>query len=152
VRYLVKDLYDFTDEDGFDLVYSHTMLHHLEDYRAGLEHIKGLVRPGGTAALVDNVCDLYPTPPRQAYTWPALWNFPGQVRRVGLGDAWFQLRFWYSQPWLAHLLSDRYLSREQFRSLYASVFPGARFDDLGFALAMAWTAPQDRARPGPRSR
>jgi len=141
VSYLVKDLFDLADEDGFDLVYSHTMLHHLEDYRAGLEHLKGLVRPGGTVALIDNVCDHYPTPPRKAYTWPALWSFPGEIRRVGLRDAWFQLRFWHSRPWLAHLLSDRYLSREQFRDLYGSVFPGARFDDLGFALALVWTAP-----------
>ncbi|MDX3232580.1 class I SAM-dependent methyltransferase [Streptomyces sp. ME19-01-6] len=143
VRYVVEDLFGLKDEDGFDLVYSHTMLHqhHLEDYRAGLEHLKSLVRPGGTVALIDNVCDLYPTPPRKAYTWPALWSFPSEIRRVGLRDAWFQLLFWHSRPWLAHLLSDRYLSREQFRELYGSVFPGARFDDLGFALAMAWTAP-----------
>lgn len=141
VRYVVKDLFDLDDEDGFDLVYSHTMLHHLEDYRAGLERLRSLVRPGGSVALIDNVCDLYPTPPRKAYTWPAVWGFPGEVRRVGLRDAWFQLRFWHNRRWLAHLLSDRYLSREQFRDLYGSVFPGARFDDLGFALAMAWTAP-----------
>lgn len=141
VRYVVKDLFDLDDEDGFDLVYSHTMLHHLEDYRAGLECLRSLVRPGGTVALIDNVCDLYPTPLRKAYTWPALWGFPGEIRRVGLRDAWFQLRFWHNRRWLAHLLSDRYLSREQFRDLYGSVFPGARFDDLGFALAMAWTAP-----------
>lgn len=140
VRYVVKDLFDLADS-GFDLVYSHTMLHHLEDYRAGLRRLKSLVRPGGTVALVDNVCDLYPTPPRGAYTWPALWSFPRQIRRLGFRDAWFQLRFWHSRPWLAHLLSDRYLSREQFGALYGSVFPGARFDDLGFALAMAWTAP-----------
>ncbi|MGR6918796.1 class I SAM-dependent methyltransferase [[Actinomadura] parvosata] len=35
VRYLASDLFDLRDEDGFDLVYSHTMLHHVEDYRAG---------------------------------------------------------------------------------------------------------------------
>ncbi|GLF97322.1 class I SAM-dependent methyltransferase [Streptomyces yaizuensis] len=141
VRYVVEDLFEQNDEDGFDLVYSHTMLHHLEDCRAGLEHLKSLVRPGGTVALIDNVCDPYPTPPRRAYTWPAVWGFPGEIRRVGLRDAWFQLRFWHSRPWLAHLLSDRYLSRARFRELYGSVFPGARFDDLGFALAMTWTAP-----------
>ncbi|MGW1428107.1 class I SAM-dependent methyltransferase [Streptomyces sp. NPDC002431] len=143
-HYIVADLLALEDADGFDLVYSHTMLHHLKDCRAGLEHLKSLARPGATVALVDNVCDARPTPPRRAYTWPARWNFPREVRRLGLRDAWFQLRFWHSRPWLAHLLSDRYLSRAQFRELYGSVFPGARFDDLGFALAMVWKAPTTR--------
>src|ERR1700761_8114334 len=141
VAYLLGDLFEFRDEAGFDLVYSHTMLHHLGDYRAGLEHLRSLVRPGGTVALIDNVSDRYPTPPREAYTRPARRDFFRRVRRIGLRDAWFELRFWHSEPWLAHLLSDRYLSREQFRGLYSSVYPGARFDDLGFALAMSWTAP-----------
>ncbi|MFI1826810.1 class I SAM-dependent methyltransferase [Streptomyces sp. NPDC020412] len=143
VRYVVQDLFELADDDGFDLVYSHTMLHHLDDYRAGLEHLKGLVRPGGTVALIDNVSDRRPTPPRWAYTWGARLAFPREVLRVGPRDAWFQLRFWHSRPWLAHLLSDRYLSRGQFRELYGDVFPGARFDDLGFALAMVWTAPRN---------
>jgi SAM-dependent methyltransferase len=148
VRYAVGDLVGFADEDGFDLVYSHTMLHHLPDYRAGLERLRNLVRPGGTVALIDNVCDPYPTPPRKAYTRPARRNFPDEIRRVGLRDAWFELRFWHSRPWLAHLLSDRYLSRGQFRELYGSVFTGARFDDLGFALAMVWTAQAERRPSG----
>ena len=139
VRFLVRDLFDLPAGPGFDLVYSHTTLHHLADYRAGLEHLKSLVRPGGTVALVDNVCDLYPTPPRRAYTRSAVRNFPREVRRVGPRDAWFELRFWNSRRWLAHLLSDRYLSRAQFRDLYTSVFPGARFHDLTYALAMTWT-------------
>jgi ubiquinone/menaquinone biosynthesis C-methylase UbiE len=141
VRYVLSDVFDLQDEAGFDLVYSHTMLHHVHDYRAGLEHLKALVRPGGTVALVDNVCDWCPTPPREVYTHPARREFIREVRRLGLRDAWFQLRFWHDRTWLAHLLSDRYLSREQFRELYGSVFPGARFDDLGFALGMCWTAP-----------
>jgi hypothetical protein len=33
---------------------------------------------------------------------------------------------------------DRYLSRAQFREIFDSVFPGAEYDDLGFALAMRW--------------
>ncbi|TDO54976.1 ubiquinone/menaquinone biosynthesis C-methylase UbiE [Kribbella sp. VKM Ac-2527] len=140
VEYRVADVFDLA-EDGFDLVYSHTMMHHLPDYRAGLRQLKDLVRPGGTVAVVDNVCDLYPTPPRRAYTWGARLGFPKEIRRLGLRDAWFELRFWHSKPWLEHLLSDVYLSRAQFRETYDSIFPGARYDDLGFALAMHWTAP-----------
>ena len=47
-------------------------------------------------------------------------------------------RFWNSRPWLIHLLSDRYVSRERLHDFYGSVFPGAEIDDLGFALGMAW--------------
>ncbi|MGW7022483.1 class I SAM-dependent methyltransferase [Streptomyces decoyicus] len=144
VRYTVSDMFDLRDDAGYDLVYSHTMMHHIEDYQAGLEHLRDLVRPGGVVALIDNVSDRYPTPPREAYTTPAVLEFPKEVRRVGLRNAWFLLRFWHSKPWLDHLLSDRYLSRAQFRELYGSVFPGAHFDDLGFALAMSWTAPSQR--------
>jgi ubiquinone/menaquinone biosynthesis C-methylase UbiE len=138
VEYRVAGLFEL-DDDGFDLVYSHTMMHHLPNYRAGLEQLKSLVRPGGTVALVDNVCDLYPTPPRAAYTRGAVLGFPAEVGRIGLRDAWFELRFWHSKPWLEHLLSDVYLSRRQFREVYDDVFPGAEYDDLGFALAMRWT-------------
>ncbi|WBQ05396.1 class I SAM-dependent methyltransferase [Kribbella sp. CA-293567] len=138
LEYRVADVFALAD-DGFDLVYSHTMMHHLPDYRAGLEQLRSLVRPGGTVAVVDNVSDLYPTPPRWIYTEGALRGFPAEVRRIGLRAAWFQLRFWFSEPWLAHLASDSYLSRDQFRLVYDEVFPGARYDDLGFALAMSWT-------------
>ncbi|MFJ4912899.1 class I SAM-dependent methyltransferase [Streptomyces sp. NPDC088726] len=141
VCYSVNDLFELPSEAKFDLVYSHTMMHHIKDYQGGLERLRSLVRPGGVVALIDNVSDRYPTPPREAYTTPAVRDFPKEVRRVGLRDAWFLLRFWHSTPWLDHLLSDRYLSRAQFREIYGRVFPGARFDDLGFALAMSWTAP-----------
>ncbi|WP_112244876.1 class I SAM-dependent methyltransferase [Kribbella monticola] len=137
-EYRVADLFE-VDDDGFDLVYSHTMMHHVPNYRAGLEQLKSLVRPGGTVALVDNVCDLYPTPPRIVYQVGAIKGFPAEVRRIGLRDAWFGLRFWFSRPWLDHLASDVYLSRRQFREVHDLVFPGAEYDDLGFALGMRWT-------------
>jgi SAM-dependent methyltransferase len=138
VEYRVADLFE-VDDDGFDLVYSRTMMHHLPDYRAGLEQLKSLVRPGGTVAVIDNVCDLYPTPPRIIYRWGAILGLPASVRRLGSRDAWFEFRFWQSKPWLDHLASDVYLSRKKFREVYDSVFPGAEYDDLGFALAMRWT-------------
>jgi hypothetical protein len=89
--------------------------------------------------VVDNVCNRYPTPPRSLYLLGAWLGFPRQVARLGLRDAWFEFRFWHSKPWLDHLASDRYLSRVQFREVYDEVFPGAKYTDLGFALAMRWT-------------
>ncbi|MEV0291292.1 class I SAM-dependent methyltransferase [Kribbella sp. NPDC050820] len=138
VEYRVADVFTVA-ERGFDLVYSHTMMHHLADYRGGLEYLKSLVRVGGTVAVVDNVCDLYPTPPRAAYLIGAWRGFPEHIAKLGWRDAWFEFRFWHSRPWLDHLASDRYLSRAQFRELYDDVFPGAQYTDLGWALAMRWT-------------
>ena len=142
VDYQISDLADFDDPDGFDLVYSHTMLHHVADYPAALCRLRSWVRPGGTAVVIDNVCDLYPTPPRWAYTHGALRDLPNDLRRLGPRDTWRLYRFRTSEPWLAHLASDRYLSRTQFRQLYNAVLPGARFHDLGFALAAIWTDPR----------
>ncbi|WP_433164087.1 class I SAM-dependent methyltransferase [Kribbella sp. CA-247076] len=139
VEYRVADVFAIED-GGFDLVYSHTMMHHLPDYRAGLEHLKSLVRAGGTVAIVDNVSDRWPTPPRWVYLLGAWLGFPRQLARRGIRDAWFEFRFWHSRPWLEHLASDRYLSRSQFREVYDDVFPGAQYTDVGFALAMRWTA------------
>lgn len=138
VEYRVADVFAVA-ERGFDLVYSHTMMHHLPDYRAGLEHLKSLVRAGGTVAVVDNVCDWTPTPPRSVYLLGAWLGFPRQIGRLGIRDAWFEFRFWHSKPWLDHLASDRYLSRAQFRELYDDVFPGAQYTDIGWGLAMRWT-------------
>jgi SAM-dependent methyltransferase len=139
VEYVLGDLRYFTDGDGFDLVYSHATLHHVGDYRAALEHLRSLLRPGGTAVLVDVVSDRRPTPPRRAYVAGAIASLVPDVVRLGPRDAWWLLRFRTSRPWLAHLLTDRFLSRAQFRALYGEVFPGARFVDRGYALAAIWS-------------
>ena len=47
------DILDIADELGaFDAVVSNATLHHLPDTRAALASLRGLVRPGGTLALV----------------------------------------------------------------------------------------------------
>ncbi|WP_436791137.1 class I SAM-dependent methyltransferase [Yinghuangia sp. YIM S10712] len=140
VRYQALDLHDIADSDGFDLVLSMATLHHVPNLDKALRHLRTLVRPGGTAILVDNV-SARPTPPRWAYLTGAACELPRDILRLGPRDAWWLYRFRTSRPWLAHLLSDRYLSRAQFERRYREVFPEARFTDLGFAHAMVWHRP-----------
>ena len=137
VRYLVADLMSIADADGFDLVCSSTTLHHLPDVNAGLLHLRGLVRPGGIAILIDNTASR-PTPPRWVHILGALRNSPGDVRRLGWRQARWLMLFRTSAPWLDHLASDRYLSRQAFERQYGSIFLGARFQSLGYAHALVW--------------
>lgn len=137
VRYEALDLHHISDDSGFDLVVSMATLHHVPDLEKALQHLRSLVRPGGTAVLVDNVA-AQPTPARWAYLTGAAYELPRDIARLGTRNAWWLYRFRTSRAWLAHLLSDRYLTRAQFERRYAAIFPGARFADLGFACAMVW--------------
>ena len=137
VRYLVSDLMSFTDADGFDLVFSSTTLHHLTDLDAALLHLRSLVRAGGIAILIDNVASR-PTPPRWVHVLGAVRQVPSDVRRLGGRQAAWLFQFRTSAPWLEHLASDRYLSRQAFERRYGAVFPGGRFHDLGYAQGLVW--------------
>jgi len=138
VRYLVADLMAFADADGFDLVFSSTTLHHLPDLNAALLHLRGLVKAGGVAILIDNIASR-PTPPRWVHVLGAARHVPGDVIRLGGRQATWLLRFRTSASWLGHLATDRYLSRQAFERHYGSVFPGGRFQSLGYAQALVWT-------------
>jgi len=145
VRYQVSDLMDFSDSEGFDLVFSSTTLHHLPDLDVSLLHLRGLVRAGGRAILIDNVArwpsqKMLPdwTPARWVHVLGAVREFPGDVARIGWRQAGWQLTFRTSEPWLAHLASDRYLSPQAFEERYGAVFGGAQFTDLGFARGLVW--------------
>ena len=148
VRYQVCDLMDFTDPEGFDLVFSSTTLHHLPDLDAALQHLRGLVRAGGRVVLIDNVArrpsrKMLPnwTPARWVHVLGAMREFPGDLLRLGWSQARWRLRFRTSAPWLAHLAGDRYLSLEAFERSFAAVFRGAGFTDLGFAHGLVWDRP-----------
>jgi SAM-dependent methyltransferase len=145
VRYQVGDLMHFADPDGFDLVFSSTTLHHLPDLDAALLHLRGLIKAGGRVVLIDNVArrpsqKLLPdwTPARWVHVLGAVREFPGDLGRVGWRQARWLLQFRTSAPWLAHLASDRYLSRQPFDRHYGAIFRGARFTDLGFARGLIW--------------
>jgi SAM-dependent methyltransferase len=137
VHYVVGDLVDFVDGEGFDLVFSSTTLHHLPDLDSALWHLRSLVRLQGSIVLMDNVA-ARPTPPRWVYRVGAAQVFVGDVRRFGWRDAYWLLRFRTGGPWLEHLATDRYLSRQEFEQRYGVVFPGGIFVDRGFAHAVVW--------------
>jgi SAM-dependent methyltransferase len=140
IRYQVGDLLAITDPEGFDLVVSSTTLHHLPDLEAALRHLRALVAPGGTTILIDNVASR-PTPPGWVYRLGAIRHLPADLRRHGWPQAWWLLKFRTSTPWLEHLTSDRYLSRQAFEQRYGAVFPGARFHVLGHTHALLWHSP-----------
>lgn len=137
VRYLAADLVSVTDPDGFDLVFSSTALHHVPELDAALLHLRNQVRPSGTAILVDNIASR-PTPPRWVHVLGAVRQIPSDVRRLGWRQAVWLFRFRTSPSWLDHLASDRYLSPQAFEHRYGSIFPGGRFQNLGYAHALVW--------------
>ena len=137
IRYQAGDLLTIRDPEGFDLVFSSTTLHHLPDLETALGHRRRLVAPGGLVILVDNVAPR-PTPPRWVYRFGAIRDLPADLRRHGLQPAWWLLKFRTSTPWLDHLASDRYLSRQAFEQRYGAAFPGAHFSPLGHTHALVW--------------
>ena len=137
VRYVASDLMSFNDANGFDLVFSSTTLHHVPDLEAALTHLRGLVRNGGMAILIDNVA-ARPRPLRVAHVLGALRDIPSDLRRLGWRDARWLLKFRTSAAWLDHISSDRYLTRQEFERRYGSIFPGARYENLGYAHGLIW--------------
>ena len=137
VHYVVSDLMAFADSDGFDLVFSSTTLHHVQDLDAALLHLRELVRPGGMAILIDNVASR-PTPSRWVHVLGALRDVPSDIARVGARNAGWLLKFRMSPVWLHHLASDRYLTRQAFERRYGAIFPEARFESLGYAHGLVW--------------
>jgi ubiquinone/menaquinone biosynthesis C-methylase UbiE len=140
IRYEVCDLMAFEDSAGFDLVFSSTTLHHIQDLGAALQRLRQLIAPGGVAILIDNVA-ARPTPARWVNVLGAVKAFPADARRLGWKEASWLLKFRTASTWLDHLASDRYLSPEAFERRYGGVFPGAVFYSLGYAHALIWGQP-----------
>jgi len=137
IRYAATDIMSFTDKVGFDLVLSSTTLHHVPDLEAALMHLRGLVRNGGMAILIDNVAARL-RPLRVAHVLGALRDAPGDLRRLGWPAARWLLKFRTSAAWLDHISSDRYLTRQEFERRYGSIFSGARYENLGYAHGLVW--------------
>ena len=142
VTYRVADLMAFENSAGFDVVFSATTLHHLRQIEAALLHLRGLLKPGGTMVLIDNVASR-PTPARWVHVLGALRQLPGDLRRLGPRDARWLFGFRTSRPWLEHVASDRYLSRHEFERVYGTAFPDADFQHFGYAHGMVWRSLPD---------
>jgi ubiquinone/menaquinone biosynthesis C-methylase UbiE len=129
---------DLTTVTGqYDLVISLMALHHVPDISAALSHISGLVAPGGLAVLVDAA-----NPPLGSRWKYYYWTFRGL-----LGDILHAFeKFWLSiEPsWVRHLLSDRFLSPEDFVSTYSSAFPGATLRPVSRLYTVVWQRPDGR--------
>ena len=144
VRYEVADLTSFADVEGFDLVYSSTALHHVEPLEPALAHLRSLVRPGGQAVLADLVQGVFGW---KRWLWrhgavhlTPLEDLPRRARQYGWTPAWEAFRFETSRPWVRHLLSDRFLTLEEFTERYLSVFPEGRIVRQGLT-ALVWQRP-----------
>ena len=142
VTYRVADLMAFENSAGFDVVFSATTLHHLREIEAALLHLRGLLKPGGTMVLIDNVASR-PPPARWVHVLGALRQLPGDLRRLGPRDARWLFGFRTSRPWLEHVASDRYLSRHEFERVYGAAFSGADFQHFGYAHGMVWRSLPD---------
>ncbi len=121
----------------YDLVVSIMVLHHVPDIRATLAHISRLVAPGGMAILVD------PAGPRERR-----WQFHLRHVMALYGDlrdrrarAWEHFRLKSDRRWMDHLVSDRFLTVEQCRDVYARARPGAVIGTVNGLHSAVWQRP-----------
>jgi len=138
VTYEVADLMTL-DHEPFDLLLCVGTLHHVPDLEAALAKIRSLVRPGGTAILVDLVSERGRLPK---------WFFrAGAVVDLGrdlLGrrpHALERFRLAMGPAWLDHLASDRYLSSSEFDRRYGASLPGSTIERVAQFRVCTWTAP-----------
>jgi SAM-dependent methyltransferase len=157
VSYRQADLHGIDAPGQYDLVLSVLALHHAPDLHAALSRVRALVAPGGRMLVVD----VYPAE-------SALRPPPGSPRRMirrllplrlrlhimaglrfgrnlaprGPAAAWEIYRLSTRRPWLDHLVSERFFSREELVRCCEELFPGYRLDPLGHPrLALIWDAP-----------
>jgi hypothetical protein len=100
--------------------------------------LRGMLRPGGRLAIVDNVHRTPHVAPYILWGAPAL-DLSPDVFRHGPRAALRRLRICWGRAWRAHLASDRFLSEAGFRALYGAALPGASFRRLGVFMSVVWT-------------
>jgi ubiquinone/menaquinone biosynthesis C-methylase UbiE len=128
---------DLLDIDGrFDLVFCSSALHDVDDLDRALAHARSLVAPGGTALLADVVARRTPQRPWWLRT-VALSSLPVDLLRRPRA-ALELYRLTRDPGWIAHLATDRYLTRAQFERRYRAHFPNAAFWRAGHLHACHW--------------
>ena len=145
IEYQCSDANKLTVETSFDAIVSHTTFHHLTSIPETVSAVRAALAPGGRLILLDCITRFGPIIPRWTicyYAYAGLQLLPDSVRR-GFEAAWTLFRFRCSRQWIAHLKSDRYLTREQFREVYASLLPGAQFTCMKTFIGVVWTAPRE---------
>jgi SAM-dependent methyltransferase len=152
IRYEQRDLQQVSaDTDGqFDLVLSTHTLHHVVDLDATLLQIRGLLRPGGQAILVDNV-DARRQVPRSWFVKEAVRGLAGDVlhHRRPVPAAVEVFRLSLHPAWLDHLTSDVFLTPVEFAARYTAVFPHADITPMYRSCAMHWRDRQRALDPRP---
>jgi ubiquinone/menaquinone biosynthesis C-methylase UbiE len=124
--------------DGlFDAVVSHTTLHHMADLEATLSRLKSLVTPGGRLIVVDIVKGWLPIHP-VVLRLSALLDFPMHAGRYGADAALRILKFRVSRSWIEHVLTDSFLTPDQFKGAYEGVLPGSRVAPVGSFMSVVW--------------
>jgi SAM-dependent methyltransferase len=132
------------DWEGYDLIVTHTMLHHVADSAATASRLAALLAPGGRLLLVDNV-SWTDAVPRIVFLISPWRSLLAEIAKHGLRDALRIFRFTRSKAWVDHLVSDRYLTAPQFREQYSAALPGAEFSSWSVFMGAAWEAPSQPA-------
>jgi ubiquinone/menaquinone biosynthesis C-methylase UbiE len=144
IEYRLCDVRELKEGKMYDVIVSHTTLHHLPDIPATLAKLRRMLNPGGRLIVVDCV-RRFPLLRRfTAFHWAfAAARLPYDLFFRGPTHARDLWRFRVSREWIDHLKSDHYYTREEFRSVYAAALPGATFKKTGIFMGVVWSAPVD---------
>lgn len=125
-------------EGEYDLVLSIMVLHHVPDIERTLGRIRTLVAPGGMAILVDPA-----EPPRKRWQFHLghLMALYGELR-AGRPNSVERFLLKSDRRWMDHLVSDRFLTVEQFRSVYSRELPGATIAPVNGLHGAVWERPR----------
>lgn len=138
IDYRLGDANDLDVAGSFDAVVSRNALHYVDDLPETLLQLRSLLRPGGRLIVVDLVKGVLPA--HLARVCRAIRDFPVNVLRFGLATARRAFRFRLSPEWSDHTRRYRPPTREEFRRIYTSVLPGAKFERIGPLLSVVWQA------------